>query len=452
MPVVEESHTLCDVLGFVMMLGLLSGSDIYSLNLVSELAHIVANPQNWGKLVCLISSIKELEKLEFLHRIYLRKQPTPTWIELEVQFNGFERPDGVLQRVGALGGLVQHLDLRDQYHIGTRDFGYLSSLTSLKSIFLNGCDNFTPESLRCLSRLSALENLSTRDCFRVNGHALTSLSSLHTLLTLDISGCENAMGGIIHLPKSITSLNLSRCDVSPGIVEQLAGMDLIELDLSINSNIVDNTAEALSIEMPNIRTLSLRLCSGITGQALKYIACLKFLQDLDLSFCELVVDGMEHLRSLTKLQKLNLCACNLTNEDVKCLAELVSLRELNLNQCEKIKDDCLLFLSELRSMQVLKLRNCRNITSRGVAYLVEMKALRRLDLSGCRAITDSDIAKLAEMKTLQHLDLSECNLTNACVAHLAKCANLKWLDLRRCHITSEALAHLDGLNLDTLHT
>jgi hypothetical protein len=337
----EQKETpLCVVLGFTLYSGLLSCPDIYNMCRIAELENVVANPNNWGKFVCLIRSEEELQKLEFLYLTYLRTHHTPIRIELEIMH--ISMPFGeMLRRVGALETLVQSLDLVDngQYCINDRNFEYLTMLPSLESVRLHGCNDVTNYTLECLAKLQSLKNLSLSFCSHITGHGLENVFKL-PLQSLKLISCANATSGIRYLPESLTHLTVNERNViSSDIVRHLIEVkmpNLRSLDLG-RSDIMDDDIAALLDGHPNLQSLSLGTCN-ITGNGLKHIAGFKFLQSVCLLFCRTITGGLVHLSGMRELQVLYLYSCNITNEDAECLAGISSLRELGLIACREIRD------------------------------------------------------------------------------------------------------------------
>jgi Leucine-rich repeat (LRR) protein len=441
----KQETMLCSVLGFVLYGGFLSVSDICSLHNIPVTGAVIADPENWEKLVCTVDSEEELERLEFLYSNLLKSHRNPIHIELAITGRDETVSHAeMLRRVVALGPMVRGLNLNGS-HIRGNEFKCLAELTSLQSLNIGFCKGVTGNSLEYLAGLQSLTDLKLDGCSGIWGHGLAHLSGLQ-LRSLDLSSCKGAMIDIEHLPKTLKTLRLGGSGVTSAIIGHLTGLhELRSLDLSRCYEITNDDIAELLTELSNLEELNLSLCYRIADESMEHIAGLKSLRCLDLSFCDAITsDGLRQLARTTRLQHLIFQSCDF--RDLTWVNELESLPlvSLDISYC---RDDtgCTPNFAKLKSLQDLNLRGWRKIEPVVVDYLVEMKSLRNLNLRECIWVTNDDVARFAEMKTLQSLDLSKCHITDKIFAPVAG-SNLERLILQDCiHITARGIAKLNGM-------
>lgn len=142
--------------------------------------------------------------------------------------------------------------------------------------------------------------------------------------------------------------------------------------------------------------------SGLMDNGLKYIASIRSLRRLDLSYTQITDAGLVHLRDLASLEKLTAYGVNITGNGFSALVGLDSLRELSLNH-SAITDEGLGHLAKLKSLEKLSLYNT-STSNVGLAMISELKSLRELNL-GNTNVTDAGVGYLAKLTSLEGCSL-----------------------------------------------
>jgi hypothetical protein len=152
----------------------------------------------------------------------------------------------------------------------------VSSLTSLTSLNLTGCDKITDKGMRAVSSLPALKSLDLRCCRKVTDEGVRAVSNIRTLTFLDLDGC------------SVTEVGLRAVSSMPA----LASLRLHECE-----KVTDEGVKAVS-SMPALTDLCLVRCEKVTDEGVRALSNLHALKRLGLSFCPKVTRAaIQALRS-----------------------------------------------------------------------------------------------------------------------------------------------------------
>ncbi|KAH0714121.1 hypothetical protein KY284_007026 [Solanum tuberosum] len=157
---------------------------------------------------------------------------------------------------------------------------------------------------------------------------------------------------------------------------------------------------------------------------------LRSLEDLDLSYCNLIDGGLsEDIGSLSSLKELNLTGNNFEHLP-QSIAQLGALRSLDLQECKRLK--------ELPGFMGMPNLVTLNLSIVNIGYLpqsiAQLGALRSLDLSYCKRL--KELPSFMGMQNLETLNLSNCInleevhhslgfLKKLCTLKLTNCKRLK---------------------------
>jgi len=167
--------------------------------------------------------------------------------------------------------------------------------------------------------------------------------------------------------------------------------------------------------------------SHITRAALKVVATMEHLQDLEIDAVKPNPDDLAMLMKLPHLSKLRLTNCDLSDPSIAIMSKHHFV-ELVLDRNPGITDAG---LSSLAKSPVASLALGESaITDRGVKQLAKNASLREL-LLWRDNISDESLRAFAGMKNLALLDLSYTNITDKGLQEFAP-ASLKKLVIRSC--------------------
>jgi len=294
--------------------------------------------------------------------------------------------------------------------------------------------------------------------------------------------------------KSLTSLKLSRIELSADLLRELRRLPRLEhLEIDLTGEPVGDLSGLA--EAANLRSLTL------TGNfqnlaAYREVGRLHNLQELDLQLFGVRIpkDALDELGNLTNLVSLRVYGPSadglklapwralknlktfksgwfpLSDADLATLSELPQLAHLDiyaaatgagvkhLKSLAHLTDlrlnldrnpNCDAIVSELAACRHLRrLRLANNALSPGVlqklGQLPELSGLCRLNLEST-SITDDGLHHLAAIESLEDLDLSSTAITDAGLKELRSLKNLRSLALKRTAVTEAGLSELQAL-------
>lgn len=235
---------------------------------------------------------------------------------------------------------------------------------------------------------------------------------------------------------------------------------LEELILPGFTSFSDDDLKSLVENCPNLKLLYLNGCyNKLSPKSLQYIARLKNLRHLDLSFArvdDLSLTAIVH--QFPKLETLFLEHCyQLTSQGLNSITSLTNLRHLNLKHVS-IDDSIRHVLSACSKLEILKLQNKSVLVSTGLAPLSSLTHLRELFLSNaqiedrllkriflhnpqlevleldyCITLSHKVFSSIAALKKLHKLSLKSTFIQNHASNSIAMgCKELKYLCLKSC--------------------
>ncbi|MBZ0189556.1 MAG: hypothetical protein K8F91_25140 [Candidatus Obscuribacterales bacterium] len=187
----------------------------------------------------------------------------------------------------------------------------------------------------------------------------------------------------------------------------------------------------------------------MTDDSLAYLASMKQLKTLSLSFTRISDKGLAHLTGLPLLD-LSLVETAVTDQGLKELGKINSLRFLDLSATD-ITDRGLPYLRPLSSLSDIHL-TATHITDNGIKELLHHPHLWKVVLINT-FVTDASMPDLAKLENLTNLSLDGTEISSKGLACLSKSASLVKLSLENCKISDEDIAILvEGLaNLTSLN-
>jgi len=245
-------------------------------------------------------------------------------------------------------------------------------------------------------------------------------------------------------------------------VAALSGLTNLRTLALTNGGISDAAVRTIAESFPELVNLNLSSNSRLTDAAAREIARLRYLETLDLLFCDFGDFGMMHIASLPRLRVLDIRG-NMTigNGGLRTLTRLPALRALR-HRSSAVTDDGMRafaaapaitdlfiqdfsitgqsgqYLRQLERLTSLTIFRCENFDSAGLLQLGGLR-LTRLVLRGL-PVHDHAMAVLEDLTTLRRLELHELfSLSDAGMEHLAHLQNLEILDIWETPITDQSL-------------
>ncbi len=286
----------------------------------------------------------------------------------------------------------------------------------------------------------------------------------------------------VKLPEQAKSLNSLNDRI------EFLGGQIVDLDLSKQTDIQDADLIPLLKKNPYIKFLNLEGCEHLTDAVLQILPeRFENLQELNLSGCKQITEaGLECIaENASKLKRLTLDHCpgttikllhklnakgiaftiegitfkknrldlskskdTLTDDALRQALEAnPEITELSVFNCQKITDAGLAPLKNFQWLTSLNLGACSQLTYGGLRQLAGLTQLSSLNLQRFHKLTDTDLQHLVGLTQLTSLNLDGCSqLTDGGLQHLASLTQLFSLNLHSCYqLTDGGLQHLAGL-------
>ncbi|GMH44944.1 hypothetical protein BSKO_12901 [Bryopsis sp. KO-2023] len=393
---------------------------------------------------------------------------------------------------------------------------------NLTSVNISGCVAVTERGIAELGRLKNLQHLELPWCLKVTDQAIRSLAIVPRMKSLNLSGCQliheegvMALSSFVHL-ESLNLLNTgySKPCVTDAVLFQLSGLkNLTQLSVGgmqlQNTRVSDNGLAMIAAHHPKLRNLclmwldvsdvgvmslvtltelrvlSLRGCARVTRGAIRHVATLPYLEDLNLlnmPLLDVTDDTVEELQPLNNLSSLGLGDMHMGNlltdngmmnlagfNNLKSLSlaffqwhfagsgmapllKLANLKSIDLQGSSSVNDSTLSVIGLIKGITSLQLSRCVRITSLGMKHIVGLNDLESLSLSHCHRIDDTGMQHLGKVPSLTTLVLSGCNaLTDAGLACLGNLNKLRTLDISSCEgIMGTGFESFENVPLNTL--
>lgn len=341
---------------------------------------------------------------------------------------------------------LKELDLSRCAKISDAGIKHIVSIESLEKLHLSET-GLTDNGVMAISSLTNLYFLDLGG-IRMTDKALQSLQVLTRLEHLDIWGSETTNEGasvlkaftrlrflnlswtrVNRLPIPLTTrcLNMSNCrihSICDGDPEVHVPLENFIVSAASFSNIdqVFSSIQASSLSYLNM--------SGCCLSNLFFMEKMNNLEHLDLSFCRITDDAIEHVAKVgTNLKYLSLKNTGITSKALCVLAGTVpNLTSLSLAHT-KIDDSALAYIG---MMPLLKMIDLSQTSIKGFSH-TEVNAAKMLSLS-----------VLEDLKYLENLNLEDTPLSAEVIPPLASFAALKYLYLKSDFLSDPALYALSS--------
>lgn len=268
--------------------------------------------------------------------------------------------------------LLQALEMGNCWKITDQGIQYLSKFIHLQRLNVSSCYKVTNVGLEALSALTKMTHLQIAGYPSISD--LGFISRLTALCYLDLNGSYQLTDQGLKPISNVTSLqhlDLSKCtkitDISLKCFSNFKSLSYLSL---LNcSEITDKGMQFISM-LTSLRHLDLSNCNLITNNGLNSISDLRGLRYLILRNCSRISD-LSVIPNFTSLCKLILSECNITDEEVKKLSNLVKLEVLDVKGCNGVSVDILSSLIRLTRLREVKFTKF-TITERGLNSFIDL--------------------------------------------------------------------------------
>lgn len=315
-----------------------------------------------------------------------------------------------------------------------------------------------------------LTEIVIQDGSSVNAEDLVLFGKLSDLTKLQIFNCrtlDDDMAAKLSGLKGLTSLALTNSTINDAAVEMIVKSfpNLIELDLSSNTNMTNGVVKILSEmtklqrltlvqnqvndigarrleKLKELRTLDLRGNMEAGDMALEVVAELPKLTGFKHRSTAVNDSGMEYLSKNQTLDSLLIQDFQITDQSGPHIAKLGKLTQLEVFRCQGFGTDGVLALKGM-NLTRLTLRDLPNISDRAMEVFDDLPKLKRLYLHEITSVGDAGLQHLEKLKSLELLDIwTVPQMTDATLDVIAKLPSLKELTIRTTGVTDAAIEKL----------
>eukprot|EP01116_Phalansterium_solitarium_P004310 TRINITY_DN15294_c0_g1_i1.p1 TRINITY_DN15294_c0_g1~~TRINITY_DN15294_c0_g1_i1.p1 ORF type:complete len:569 (-),score=95.43 TRINITY_DN15294_c0_g1_i1:195-1775(-) len=336
---------------------------------------------------------------------------------------------------------LTHLELSVCFD-GTSLDALTFSLARLRSLDVSGCRLPKADDCLYLTRFSALTSLKMELCL-LDGRSLIAL--LRALTTLEV----------LHLG----TLEDDREPVSPAvsadIVHSVVSLPRLRVLRAVSQSLNDLSSDLLPARAraTRLESLELRHMTNLDNVAhFEHYSRLSRLQvlhlndtDVDDVTLRILADQLPELRDLS----LRLCSFLSSDGAGDAIVRWSKLERLNIALNFWVHDDTLDTLaSRLPRLLELCIETCSMLGPEGFKHVARFSKLRKLDVPRNEALDKASLVSLATMTTLRELNITGCTaLSDTCVAAILQMRSLRKLWCAQTSISSHGLSNLRRLPL-----
>ncbi len=243
----------------------------------------------------------------------------PNLRSLKLSNNWHLTEDGILKAFSNLPPGLVEVEIKSCAGLTDECLSFLCK-RNIVALDVSYCKNLGSQAWSAIVETSeTLTKLSMRRCSQISGELIISTLAKHpvvfkSLEHLDLSDCsflsDNAICSIVRVAPNLRHLNISFCqdlDVSffSKLAEANASGSIKELLFEhCQAFVTDESCNELARNWKGLRRLSARGCSLLTNQAVKTVASMENLKEVDFSSCPRVDPNVLTKTALTRSWKL----------------------------------------------------------------------------------------------------------------------------------------------------
>ena len=315
----------------------------------------------------------------------------------------------------------------------------------LTEIVIQDGSNLTAEDLALFGKLNDLEKLQIYNCRTLNDEMAAKLSGLKGLTGLALTNSvinDTTVEMIVKSFPNLIELDLSsNTNMTNGVVKILSELGKLQRLTLVQNQVNDIGARRLE-KLKELRTLDLRGNMEAGDMALEVVADLPKLTGFKHRSTAVNDAGLEYLSKNQTLDSLLIQDFQITDQSGPHLAKLGKLTQLEIFRCQGFGTEGVLALKGM-NLTRLTLRDLPSIDDRAMEVFDDLPKLRRLYLHEITSVGDSGLKHLAALKSLELLDLwTVPQMTDATVDVIVTLPNLKELSIRTTGVTDATVDKL----------
>lgn len=293
----------------------------------------------------------------------------------------------------------------------------LGTLPNLEIVVLRRCSGLT--SVHALFNLQRLTSLVMDTCLSLQSLPTISLPFESLLRSLIISRS-------LKLQRWRT-LTVSGCLKLQRLPSSICYASSLEnLDVSWCEGLLELPEEMG--ELKSLKNLALSRCLKL--QRLPSSICnVSSLVNLDVSWCERLLELPEEIGGLKSLKSLRASSCSKFQQLPSSICKASLLEDLDVSKCEGILE-LPEEMGELKSLKSLRAFGCSNL-KRLPSSICKASSLENLDVSWCEGLLELP-EEMGNLKSLKSLRASSCSKLQRLPSSICNASLLESLDVSQC--------------------
>lgn len=318
----------------------------------------------------------------------------------------------------------------------------------LTEIVIQDGSNLTADDLALFGKLSDLEKLQIFNCRTLDDEMAAKLSGLKGLTSLALTNSvinDKSVEMIVQSFPNLIELDLSsNTNMTNGVVKILSDLSKLQRLTLVQNQVNDIGARRLE-KLKELRVLDLRGNMEAGDMALEVVADLPKLTGFKHRSTAVTDSGLEYLSKSQTLDSLLMQDFQISDQSGPHIAKLGKLTQLEVFRCQQFGTEGVLALKGM-NLNRLTLRDLPIIDDRAMEVFDDLPKLKRLYLHELTSVGDSGLAHLAALKSLELLDVwTVPTMTDATVDVIVALPNLKDLSIRATGVTDAAIDKLLGM-------
>ncbi|EMI15503.1 leucine-rich repeat domain protein [Rhodopirellula maiorica SM1] len=260
------------------------------------------------------------------------------------------------------------------------DESMMHRIARLRHLIMLNClgDSVTDDVLASLAQCDSLCDLKLQSCVKVTESGIEELSRTENLHALTFFKTNVYPSWLIHIAemKQLRNLNIygpKLIDEDLDFLESLPKLDQFSLEAA---KITDNGVATIA-NLKAIEKVGLTNCSGVTQNALVFIADNPRISEFQTEGIPLTNDGLKHLEN-SRLQYLRLARANLTDDCVESIKKMKQLTRIGI-VFSTLSGSRLEELSEIPNLQWLEL-SFTDVGDNALQQIAEIQSLKCLTI------------------------------------------------------------------------
>jgi len=353
------------------------------------------------------------------------------------------------------GGVLSEVSIQDGASVTAEDMALFGKLSDLKKLQVYNCRALNDEMAAPILGLKQLTSLAITNSIISDATVAAIVKSFPDLVELDLSSNTNMTNSVLKLLvelKKLQRLTLVQNRFNELNTRQLAKMpELRVLDLRGNMEAGDMTLEVVS-QLPKLVVLKHR-SNVVSDSGMEYLANAGELDSLLIQDFKITSQSGQHIAKLKKLTQLEIFRCQGFGTDGVLALQGLDLERLTLRDLPDVSDAAMELLNHLPKLKRLYLHELGSLSDEGLKNLASLSSLEVLDIWSIVGMTDATIDAIATLPNLKELSIRSTSITDASIDKLLAMPKLQSLTLKdNASISEEAIKKLETRKWTKLDT